>query len=104
MSNHAHDDVKKELQKLDDELLELSRKEEYLQAILRSLKQQEDTLQKALKEASETGEERLQNERRRKDEQAIARLEQALMESSSEDEDIKSHFDLTSFVGNSKNE
>ena len=82
----------------------MSKKEEYLQSILRSLKHQEDTLQKALREASETGEERLQKERRRKDEQAIARLEQAWMESSSEDEDTKSNFDLISLIGNSKNE
>jgi predicted RNase H-like nuclease (RuvC/YqgF family) len=93
-----------QLQKLDEEFLELSKREDHLKSILASLKEQEETLQKALKEASETGQERLQKQRRQKDEQAMARLEQAWMESSSEDEDTKSNFDLMSFMGNSKHE
>jgi 23S rRNA G2069 N7-methylase RlmK/C1962 C5-methylase RlmI len=103
MSIQENDDIQRKFEKLNDEFRELSKKEEYLQSILNSLKQQEDMLQNALKEASETGEERLQKERRQKDEQAIARLEEAWMESSSEDEDTKSNFDLISFIGNSNN-
>ncbi len=78
-----------DLKKLDQEYLELSVREDALITVLRRLQEEETALRLALQEAAETGAQRMQQALRDKDQAAIARLEQALMESSSEDEDAK---------------
>lgn len=77
----------KELKVLADEYCELSKKERSLSDVLERLQREEEVLQSALKEASKSGAQRLQEERREKDATKISRLEQVLMESSSEEED-----------------
>jgi hypothetical protein len=76
-----------DLKKLDESYCELSKQEESLTEVLHRLQQEERVLQLALKEASETGTQRMQQERRDKDATAILRLEQALMESSSSEDE-----------------
>jgi hypothetical protein len=95
-----------DLKKLDQEYLELSVREDALIAILRRLQEEETTLHLALQEASETGEQRMQQALRDKDQAAIARLEQALMGSSSDEEDTnaadgQSLFSFPKFSGGS---
>ena len=89
------DDIKK----LDQEYCELSVREGVLVSILQRLQEEETALRQALREAMETGEHRMQQDLRKKDEAAIARLEQALMESSSDDDvtrpDASSLFSFT---------
>ena len=76
-----------DLKKLDQQYLELSVREEALMTVLQRLQEEETALRRALQEAAETGEQRMQQALRDKDLAAIARLEQALMGSSSEEED-----------------
>lgn len=93
-----------DITKLDQEYCELSEREEVLVAILRRLQEEETALHHALREAAETGEQRMQDKLRERDEAAIARLEQALMESSSEEEDApdtQSLFTSPNFSGES---
>jgi hypothetical protein len=88
-----------DIRKLDQEYCELSEQEGVLVSILRRLQEEETALRHALREAMETGGHRMQQDLRQKDEAAIARLEQALMESSSDEDvtgpDVQSLFSFT---------
>ena len=90
-----------EVKKLDQEFCELLSQEASLTEIWHRLQQEEVVLQQAFKEASETGEQQMQQRRLEKDATAISRLEQALMESSS-DEDNGNFPDVQSFVSFAK--
>lgn len=82
---------------LNKEYSELSKQEELLVEMLTRLEKEERVLKQALKEACETGAQRLQQQRQAQEASALSRLEQALMESSSsEDEDNNNHNDAQS--------
>jgi ribosomal protein S21 len=77
--------IRKTLHQLDQENLELEAKEELLNNALRKLKEDESCLREAIKEES-TASQPPSQKRTAKDAEAVRRLEQALLESSSDDE------------------
>jgi vacuolar-type H+-ATPase catalytic subunit A/Vma1 len=91
-----------EVKELDEEFCELLNQEASLNEIWRRLQHEAVVLQQALKEASETGEQQMQQRRLDKDATAISRLEQALMMESSSDEDERHFQDVQSLVSFSK--
>lgn len=93
MSVAADDDANNGLKTLNNEYLELSKQEDLLEETLQRLEKEEITLKQALKEANETGAQRLQQQRRDQEATALERLEQALMESSEDDEEDNHHND-----------
>lgn len=91
-----------EVKKLDEEFCDLLNQEASLNEIWRRLRHEEVVLQQALQEASETGEQQMQQRKLDKDAAAISRLEQALMMESSSDEDDRHFQDLQSLLSFSK--
>lgn len=75
------------LSRLDDEYMTLDDEETKLVDLLNKTKQQEASLRHALQEACESGAERRLREIKQREEAAVAKLESALFESDSSDED-----------------
>jgi predicted RNase H-like nuclease (RuvC/YqgF family) len=78
--------AQKAIDRLDVEYAEIQSMESHLSAALARLEREEVHLQEALQLASESGGERLQRQREARDNEAIERLENALLEGSSDDE------------------
>jgi predicted RNase H-like nuclease (RuvC/YqgF family) len=78
--------AKKAVDRLDDEYAEIRSMESHLSAALARLEREEVHLKEALQLASESGGERLQKQREARDNEAIKRLENALLDGSSDDD------------------
>jgi predicted RNase H-like nuclease (RuvC/YqgF family) len=73
--------------RLDDEYEKLNREERNMMAILERLKREQASLQAAIQEASESGADRLRKDRKEREDAAMARLENALFESDTSDDE-----------------
>ena len=82
--------------RLDDEYAKLNNEERNMMHILERLKREEAALQKALQEASVSGAERLRRDRKERDDAAVARLESALFEIDTSDDEPNETKDLSS--------
>mmetsp|Transcript_14080 Transcript_14080/g.21507 ORF Transcript_14080/g.21507 Transcript_14080/m.21507 type:complete len:114 (-) Transcript_14080:777-1118(-) len=96
-------DLRQKQKHLADEYETLSKQEDNLRAILDQLKREEELLREALKEASESGQERLQKQQDEKNAAAIKRLEEALLDDDSssngnEGDHGTDKFDLSSMI------
>jgi hypothetical protein len=78
--------IKKALHELDQQNLDLEANEELLNNVLRKLKEDESCLREAIKEES-TASQPPSQKRTAKDAEAVRRLEQALLGSSSSDDE-----------------
>lgn len=79
------------LKQLDSQFVAMEATEVNLTATLDRLEQEEVKLQEAIQLVSESGAERLQRQRMTQDKEAIQRLEEALLNESSTDDDNDSN-------------
>jgi predicted nuclease with TOPRIM domain len=82
------DNLQASLGQLNDEYRRIAAEEVSLTEVLERLHREEAMLKEALQEASETGAERLRQQRLERETSALARLEDALMGESSSDEEV----------------
>lgn len=82
--------------RLDDEYAKLNNDERNMMHILERLSREEAALQKALQEVSGSGAERLKRDRKERDDAAVARLESALFEIDSSDDEPSETKDVSS--------
>ena len=82
------DNLQASLGQLNDEYRRIAAKEVSLTEVLERLYREEAMLKEALQEATETGAERLHQQRLERETSALARLEDALMGESSSDEEV----------------
>jgi hypothetical protein len=75
------------LTRLDEEYSTLDQEESKLMIMMENVRKEETCLHEALKEATESGAERRARDKKERDDAVVARLESALFESDSSDED-----------------
>jgi hypothetical protein len=88
----SDNDKLKEMERLNEEYIELSKKEATILQELRHLQQDEILLRNALQDMSETAREKMEKKKRQREEDIVKNLQEALMRndssSSSEDDEM----------------